>query len=90
VLTVFLYVVGHFSADLKHFETVVNSAFLPKLTQVIYYLVPNLRNFDVKSRVVSGEAVPLSLIGYSTAYGMLYISILLLLAVVIFNRRNLK
>jgi len=90
VLTGFLYVVGHFSADLKHFDTVVNSGFLPQLTQVIYYLVPNLRNFDVKSRVVSGDAVPFSLLGYSTAYGMLYISILLVLAVVIFNRRNLK
>jgi hypothetical protein len=44
----------------------------------------------VKSRVVSGDAVPFSLLGYSTAYGVLYIAILLVLAAVIFSRRNLK
>ena len=90
VMTGFLYVVGHFSADLKHFDSVVDSSFLPQLTRLVYYLVPNLRNFDVKSRVVAGDVVPLSFIGYSTAYAVLYVSILLVLAAVIFKRRNLK
>ncbi len=90
VLTAFLYVVGHFSTDLKHLDTVVESSFVPQLTQVLYYLVPNLRNFDVKSRVVAGDPVPFSLLGYSTAYAVLYISILLVLAAVVFSRRNLK
>ncbi len=90
VFTGFFYVVGHFSAELKHLDTVVESGFLPQLTQVVYYLVPNLRNFDVKSRVVSGDPVPLTMLGYSTAYGVIYIAILLVLATVVFNRRNLK
>ena len=90
VFTGFFYVVGHFSAELKHLDTVVESSFLPRLTQAIYYLVPNLRNFDVKSRVVAGDPVPFSMLGYSTAYGVVYIALLLVLATVVFNRRNLK
>jgi len=90
VFTGFFYVVGHFSAELKHLDTVVESSFLPQLTQAIYYLVPNLRNFDVKSRVVAGDPVPFSMLGYSTAYGVVYIALLLVLATVVFNRRNLK
>jgi len=90
VFTGFFYVVGHFSAELKHLDTVVESSFLPQLTQAIYYLVPNLRNFDVKSRVVAGDPVPFSMLGYSTAYGVVYIAVLLVLSAVVFNRRNLK
>ena len=90
VLTGFLYVVGHFSTDLKNLDTVVESSFLPRLMQAIYYIVPNLRNFDVKSRVVAGDPVPLSMLGYSTAYCAVYVAILLIVAALVFNRRNLK
>jgi len=90
VFTGFLYVVGHFSADLKNFEAVVKSEFLPQVTHALYYALPNLRNFDVKSRLVAGDPVPWAFLGYSTAYGALYIAVILALAVVVFQRRNLK
>lgn len=90
VFTGFFYVAGHFSADLKHFETVVHSDWLPKATTLMYYLLPNLRNFDVKARVVSGDPVPAALLGYSTLYGLVYISALIVAAFLIFRRKNLK
>lgn len=90
VFTGFLYLAGHFSADLKNFETVVQSEWLPGLTRALYYLLPNLRNFDVKARVVAGDPVPLSFLGYSTGYGGLYAALLLVAAIAIFHRRNLK
>lgn len=90
VLTGFLYVIGHFSVDLKNMDTIVESAWLPTVTQAIYYVVPNLRNFDVKSRVVAGDPVPMSMLGYSTAYCAVYVAILLIVAAVVFQRRNLK
>lgn len=90
VFTGFFFVAGKFAIELKHVETIVESPFLPKVTEVLYYLLPNLRNFDVKNRVVHGDAVPLSLLGFSTAYGLLYIAVVLLAAVVVFRKRNLK
>jgi Cu-processing system permease protein len=90
IFTGFLYVAGHFSTDLKNLHTIVESDILPKITEWIYYILPNFRNFDVKARVVAGTPVPASLLGYSTAYGVLYITLLLLTACLIFKRRNLK
>ena len=90
VFTGFFFVAGHFSADLKHFETVVQSDWLPKLTTLMYYLLPNLRNFDIKARVVSGDPVPISLLGYSTLYGIVYVGAVLVAAYLIFRHKNLK
>ncbi len=90
VFTGFVYVAGHFTPELRHFDTVVESELLPRLTGVLYYLLPNLLNFDVKARVVAGDPVPASFLVYSTLYGMIYIAVVLLASIVIFNRRNLK
>jgi len=90
LFTGFVYFAGHFTPELKHFENVVESELLPKLTLVLYYLLPNLLNFDVKARVVAGDAVPVSLLGYSSLYGALYVAAVLLAATVIFSRKNLK
>jgi ABC-type transport system involved in multi-copper enzyme maturation permease subunit len=86
----FVYVAGYYSSDLKHFENIVDSTFLPQLTRVLYYLLPNFKNFDVKSQVVAGLNVPFSQLGWATAYGLLYIAILLVASSWIFQRRNLK
>jgi ABC-type transport system involved in multi-copper enzyme maturation permease subunit len=90
VFTGFFYVAGHFSADLRNFEAVVQSEILPHVTRLLYYLIPNMRNFDVKSRVVAGDPVPFGFLGYSTAYGALYVAVLLGVAILVFQRRNLK
>jgi ABC-type transport system involved in multi-copper enzyme maturation permease subunit len=90
VFTGFLYVAGHFSTELKNLQTVVESDWLPQITRVVYYALPNFRNFDVKARVVAGDPVPLSFLGFSTAYAGLYITLLLVVAAVVFSRRNLK
>ena len=90
VLTGFVYVAGHFSADLKNFETVVESGVLPKITILLYYLLPNLRNFDVKARVVAGEPVPWAFLGHASLYGIAYIAILLIIAGLVFRSRNIK
>ena len=53
-----LYVVGHFNADLAHFENVVDSPAAAWLAKALYYVLPNLAPFDVKAAVVHGQPVP--------------------------------
>jgi ABC-type transport system involved in multi-copper enzyme maturation permease subunit len=86
----FVYVSGYFSSDLKNLESVVESAFLPQVTRVLYYLLPNFKNFDVKARVVAGDAVPWSQLGWATAYAAVYVALLLVASCWIFRKRNLK
>ena len=86
----FVYVAGYFSSDLKNLESVVASAFLPQLTRVLYYVLPNFKNFDVKAAVVAGDRVPWSQLSWATAYAAIYIALLLVASCWIFRKRNLK
>ncbi len=90
LFTLFTYVAGYFSNDLKNFESVVESAILPRLMEVLYYMLPNFKNFDVKAAVVAGEPVPLTQIGWSTLYATVYVILLLTATTWIFQKRNLK
>ena len=86
----FIYVAGYLSIELKNLETVVESSFLPQLTELLYYVLPNFKNFDVKAAVVAGAPVPWSQLGWSAAYAACYVTLLLVASCWIFQRKNLK
>ena len=90
LFTGFTYVAGYYSGDLKNFDSVVDSDFLPWITTALYYLLPNFKNFDIKAQAVAGAPVPASQIGWAMAYGLVYISLLLVVSARIFAGRNLK
>lgn len=85
-----LYVVGHFNADLRNFENVVDSKPVAYLARALYYLLPNLAPFDIKARVVHGVPIPAPYLALNAAYAALYIGALLVAAILIFNRRDFK
>ena len=72
-----LFVVGHFSADLRNFEQVVDSPAAAALARGLYWVLPNLAQFDVKAEVVHAQPVPLGYIAMTGAYAALYIAVLL-------------
>jgi Cu-processing system permease protein len=88
--TIGLVIAGHFGADLKNFEKVVESAPVAWMARGFYYLLPNLSAFDVKSQVVHGQPVAGLYVAMTTGYGALYITALLLLSVLLFSRRDFK
>jgi ABC-type transport system involved in multi-copper enzyme maturation permease subunit len=83
-------IIGNFNADLKNFESVVDSTPMIWLAKVLYYALPNLAPFDVKAQVVHAQPVPLGYIGLSVGYAGLYVGMLLLLTTLIFSRRDFK
>ncbi len=85
-----LYVVGHFRSDLRHFPDVGDSPAAARLARGLYWVLPNLAQFDVKADVVHGHEVPLGYLGMTTAYAALYIAMLLVLSSFIFSRRDFK
>jgi hypothetical protein len=88
--TVGLVIAGHFGADLKNFEQVVDSRPAAWLTRGLYYVLPNLAPFDVKAQVVHAEPVTGLYVALTTGYGLLYVTALLALAVLFFSRRDFK
>jgi ABC-type transport system involved in multi-copper enzyme maturation permease subunit len=84
------FIVGHFSTDLRNFQQVVDSPAAAKLARGLYWILPNLAQFDVKTQVVHAQPVPLGYIAVTSAYAALYIAVLLVAAVVIFSRRDFR
>jgi Cu-processing system permease protein len=60
------------------------------MISALYYLVPNFRNFDFKTRVAYGDAVPLDVLGWVTLYAAVYLTIVLGLSVAIFRSRDFQ
>jgi len=89
-LTFALYVVGHFSADLRNFQDVVDSPMAGRIVRGLYWVLPNLAQFDVKDLVVHGQPVPSGYVALSVTYAALYITVLLLVSALIFSRRDFK
>jgi len=89
-LTFGLFVVGHFNADLRNFENVVDSRAAAYLARALYYVLPNLAPFDVKAEVVHALPVSLEYVALTTGYAVAYIGALLLAASFIFSRRDFK
>jgi ABC-type transport system involved in multi-copper enzyme maturation permease subunit len=85
-----LFVVGHFSSDLRNFQDVVDSPGAARLARGLYWVLPNLAPFDVKADVVHGISVPARYIGLTIAYAALYITMLLVISSLIFSRRDFK
>jgi ABC-type transport system involved in multi-copper enzyme maturation permease subunit len=85
-----LYIVGHFSADLRNFQQVVDSPAAARLARGLYWVLPNLAQFDVKADVVHGAHVPLGYMAIAVAYAAVYIGVLLAIAVLVFSRRDFK
>jgi len=85
-----LYVVGHFNADLAHFENVVSSQAASWLARAMYYLLPNLAPFDVKLAVVHGQPIAAGDVALTAGYGVLYMAAMITLAALIFARRDFK
>lgn len=90
VLTLGLWVIGHFNADLRNFEAVVESRPVAWLARGLYYVLPNFAALDVKAQVVHGQAVETSYVALTALYGVTYLALVLVGAVTIFSRRDFK
>ncbi len=90
MFTIGVYFIGHLTRDLLEFSVRFKGTFLEIVLKVLYYIFPNLDNFNIRPQAVHDLPVnPESLI-FSIAYGLLYITILLVASSIIFSRRDFK
>ena len=84
-----LYVAGHFSAELRRLDEVVDSPLAASLAAGLSYVLPNLAAFDVKNAVVHQLPVTAWHVALTTLSGTAYILAFLVLAAAAFSRRDL-
>jgi len=85
-----LFIVGHLSGDLRNFDQIVDSETAARVARGLYWILPNLAQFDVKDRVVHGIAVPFGYMTLTFGYALLYIAMLLSVSMYIFSKRDFK
>ena len=85
-----LFIVGHFSSDLRNFQDVVDSPAAARLARGLYWVLPNLAQFDVKTAVVHGQPVTFGYMAVTMAYAACYIAMLLIISIFVFSRRDFK
>ncbi|MGB9178850.1 MAG: ABC transporter permease [Pyrinomonadaceae bacterium] len=90
LLTFFVFIIGHFSADLKIFAASLGTTSARLFFAALYYLLPNLTNYSFITPASHGQMPQASTFVAAAAYAVIYIIILLSAATLIFNRRNFK
>src|SRR5262249_39961042 len=80
VFTFSLFVAGHLSAGLRDFALVVDSPVAAHVSRALYWILPNLAQFDIKAQVVHGQPVPFAYLALTTGYAAVYIAMLLVAA----------
>lgn len=90
LLTFFIFIIGHFSADLKSLATSMGSVGARWLFGGLYYLLPNLSNLSFITPAAYGEVPDVGHIIIAVLYSLIYIAVILSVATLIFSRRNFK
>lgn len=100
LFTLGVYLAGHLAGDLlnhlafiKKYGPRMNGAptisgFTEKLIHGVYYLIPNLENFNIRGRVVYNLPLGEHYVLYTTFYGLAFISMYLLIASLWFSKRD--
>lgn len=90
LMTFFVFIIGHFSGDLKNLASTSGSSAARLLFRALYYLLPNLTHYSVITPAAHGIVPDASSIALAAAYAVVYSFVLLAVATLIFSRRNFK
>ncbi|HLG13735.1 MAG TPA: ABC transporter permease [Blastocatellia bacterium] len=85
-----IYIIGHFSSDLRLAAELSESGFVRAILTGAYYLLPNLNNFNFIAEASHGRSVALGTLLSAALYAVVYIGVLLSAAGLIFQKRNFK
>lgn len=90
LLTFCIFIIGHFSADLKQLAASLGSTGARWLFGALYYLLPNLSNYSFITPAAHGRAPGSMFVLTTTLYAVVYITVILAAATLVFSRRNFK
>ncbi|MBF0548618.1 MAG: ABC transporter permease subunit [Candidatus Riflebacteria bacterium] len=87
--TFFLVVIGNLSEHIGHLVEELEIPMLSMLKKAVFLIVPNFELFNVKAKILKSLSISPTLLGWALAYTVLYISVTVFMATMIFERRDL-
>ena len=88
IFSFFLYITGHLISYGRQMLDRLENVVLKGLGDMLYTLVPNYENFNIRDKVVVGVSVSWSYVVKTLGYGVIYIVIAMLIAVYFFQKRE--
>ncbi|WP_447602981.1 ABC transporter permease [Nitrospira sp. Nam80] len=89
ICTLAIYAIGHLLEDFKTLSVKFDSG-ARVLIDVIFYMLPNLEQFNMKGRVIHRLDISAVEMELALGYGILYTAWLLAIAAIIFQRRDFR
>ena len=90
LLTFAVFVIGHFSADMKSFAADTGSPATRLVFGALYYLLPNFSHFAYITDASHGRTPEPAAFGVAVLYALVYVAALVSASALVFNRRNFK
>lgn len=90
VVTTGVYFAGHLAPDIYTLASRSKSEAIRLGGKVVYYILPDLSRLNFRPRATYNLHAPASLIAVSVGYGFAYATVLIVLATVVFSRRDFK
>jgi ABC-type transport system involved in multi-copper enzyme maturation permease subunit len=90
LLTFFVFIIGHFSADLKGLANSMGGTVARWFFGALYYLLPNLSNLSFITPAAHGQVPDAAHTALAILYALIYIVVILAASTMIFSRRNFK
>ena len=90
IFTLSLFLVGHITDYLYVLGEQSQIAAVRWGSRLLFYLLPNLENFNWKNAVVYGGLAPVSLLGWAAAYLVCYAGCILCISCLLFARKDFK
>jgi ABC-type transport system involved in multi-copper enzyme maturation permease subunit len=90
LFSLLFYVIGHTVADVRDLAGTVGSSSLRAATDLICHVVPNLEYLNVRNKVIHGVPVDASYVAFAASYALVYTVAFLVIAVLVFERKEFK
>jgi ABC-type transport system involved in multi-copper enzyme maturation permease subunit len=90
LMTLAVFVVGQMSADLWLLARQVPGALARSVIAVVYYLLPNLERFNFRTEVVHDLPITGVAVAWAVVYAVAFVAVVLLLAILRFEGKDLK
>jgi Cu-processing system permease protein len=88
IFSFFLFIVGNLTVYGKQIIERTENIVLKGLGEMLYTVIPNYENFNIRDQVVVGVSVSWKYIGQTTLYGAIYITIAVLVGIYFFQKRE--
>ncbi len=88
--TLAVFVIGHLADDIWSFGQQAESASVRQISEILYWVLPNFEVLNVQPETTHELAISLGRVATASSYGLAYTAVVLVTAILVFQKRDFK